>query len=410
MIFTEKRLGRHQKRENPSNKENLRTRQYAQLAEMNRQRLKGYAESFRELASSFREDFTQEKSESSRDRQSILEERKQWENQQLISNNLKEVASIMNQVADKELHYETIDPKKQKMLIHAMRSEGVYAETICYLPNEGAGKAIGMILSTEKKGGIPAEEVADLLSVLLKNKLEVSVTSPYIIDKVKRSFLFQEEAKFLALTGMAKVVKEKETVSGDNFSILQSETGRKIIMLSDGTGSGRQANLDSGRVLDLMEKMLEAGFETSAAVSMVNTVMVAKSVERNHPTLDICSINLYEGDCEICKIGGATTFLKRGKYVEIISRGTLPLGIFQNIHVQTLQRQVRDGDYLVFMTDGVLDALEEDSEEIMAETIRNIAEQNPQEMAEKLLQLVLKSCGGHILDDMTILVVGIWEN
>ena len=79
--------------------------------------------------------------------------------------------------------------------------------------------------------------------------------------------------------------------------------------------------------------------------------------------------------------------------------------------MQTVRKRLQDGDYLILMTDGVLDALEdEDCEALMAETIRGLTERNPQEIAEKLMQIVLCRCGGRILDDMTILVVGVWES
>lgn len=399
------------KREARPEREVLRERQYAQLADMNKQRLMGYAESFRELAGSFKEEFAAEILGATRDRQGVLEEHMLWESRQLISSNLNEMASIMTRVASEELCYEPMEDKKQKILVHALRSEGIYAEALCYLPRKNQGRTIGMVLYTEKRNGISSEEVADMLSVLLKNKLEAAVTSPYMVDAARQSFLFVEEPRYIALTGLSKAVKESETVSGDNYAILQSDSGQKFILISDGTGSGKRANADSGRVLDLMEKMLESGFGIETAVGMVNNAVFAKGEESSHPTLDVCSLDLYTGDCDICKIGGASTFLKRGKYVEKITRGSLPLGIFQALNAPIIQRRVYDGDYLVFMTDGVLDALEEgDNEDLMTETIRNMAERNPQEMAEKLLQLVLRSCGGRILDDMTILVMGIWEN
>ena len=61
------------------------------------------------------------------------------------------------------------------------------------------------------------------------------------------------------------------------------------------------------------------------------------------------------------------------------------------------------------MTDGVLDMLE-DGEERMAELLSGIEEQNPQEIAEKILSYAICASGGRIRDDMTILVLSFWEN
>ena len=442
MIFSEKKRKRlmDKRRRNKAEKR-WQQGQYVRLTDMSRQRLLGYAESFRELSEKFRQESGREMNvpdlegevRQSRDRQAVLEERKDRENRQVIGRNLEEVAAIMEHVASTELCYKPLEEKKEKILIHALRAEGVFAENICYLPGSGS-RTMGMILYTEKKGGFPGDEVAALLSVLLKCNLEASVTSPYIIDNEKRDFIFVEAMRLQALLGISRVVKENETVSGDNFAILHSEVGKKTILLSDGTGSGGQACGESSRVLDLMEKMLGAGFTLEAAVGMVNRAMFAKGEEPGHPTLDICDIDLYTGACCIYKIGGAAAFLKQGRFVEIIRQGTLPLGIFENMEPLPIRCRVAEGDYLVFVTDGVLEAmqgedyaenagwksetLEDDGEdggenlgeEILARHLQQMASRNPQDMAEILLQLALKKCGGHVRDDMTVIVVGIWEN
>ena len=110
--------------------------QYVRLTDMSRQRLLGYAESFRELSEKFRQESGWEPAASepegdgwiSRDRQEILDQRRDRENRQVIGRNLEEVAAIMEQVASAELCYKPLEEKKEKMLIHALRAEGVFAE------------------------------------------------------------------------------------------------------------------------------------------------------------------------------------------------------------------------------------------------------------------------------------------
>lgn len=381
--------------------------QTAQISELCRQRLLGYAESFRELSRSFCGDFKEE----STDRQSVLEERRLWENRQVMSSSLNVVAQIMARVAGDLSAYEPVEEKCRRLLTHELRAEGIYIENVCYLPGENGRKALGMTMYTDKKGGHPAGEVADMLSVLLHRQVQLSVASPCLVDQVNRSFVFVEEAAYIALTGFARAVKEDETVSGDHYSILESEKGKMTLLLSDGTGSGEKASGDSERVLDLMEKMLEAGYDMETAVGMVNAALFARGEESNHPTLDICDLDLYQGSCDFCKVGGAASFLKRGDEVEQITMGNLPLGIFQTVETNRIRRELQSGDYVIMMTDGVLDALEEYAyEEAMLDAIKGLKEQNPGEIAEKLLQMVLCCSGGRIRDDMTILVTGVWEN
>lgn len=379
----------------------------AQISDICKRRLLGYAETFQELAGSFGGEFQMLEG----DRQTYLEKHRLWENRQVICSNLKEMAQIMTEVAEEVFRYELMEDKKRRLLTGALKEEGIYIDNLCYLPQTPGRKAIALTMHTEKKIGRPASEVADMLSVLLDTPLQLSVTSPYFVDRQEHSYIFVEEPRLIALTGFSRATRENENISGDNYAIIESEKGRITIILSDGTGSGEQASRDSGKVLDLMEKMLEAGYGIEAAINLVNGALFAKGEEQNHPTLDICDIDLYKGKCVFCKVGGVASFLKRENKVEQISVGNLPLGIFQSVQTQSVRRDLQNGDYLIMMSDGVLDALGENSyEEAMYDAIREITEQNPKEIAEKLLQMVLRISGGRILDDMTILVTGVWDN
>ncbi len=387
--------------------ERQKKEQTVQVSDLCKQKLLGYAESFQELANSFDDTFV----EKSEDRQSILEQKRIWENRKAMYESLSEVAQIMEKVAKEEFHYLPIESRYERMIIRVLRDEGIYVENLCYMPQDNGQQAVGMTLWTVQKGGVPVAEVADILSVIMRRPLQISAVCPYFIDQKNRSFIFVEEPNYIALTGFAKVVREKEVVSGDNYAFLESEKGKMTILLSDGTGSGEKASKDSERVLDLMEKMMEAGYSIKTALNMINSAIYIKEEDNNHPTLDVCNLDLYSGKCEFYKVGGAVSILKRGDTAEVISMANLPLGIFQNIEIEGISKKLMDGDFLIMMSDGVLDAFgEEDYEETLIQIAEEMTEQNPREIAEKLLHMAIHSCEGHIGDDMTIIVVGIWEN
>ncbi len=261
-----------------------------------------------------------------------------------------------------------------------------------------------------------------MLSVLLGRRLVVSVTSPQFIEEREGTYLFVEEPRFVVLSGSARAVKENEAVSGDNYSIIQSDRGWMTVLLSDGMGSGPAAGADSSQVLDMMEKMLEAGFETDMAMSLVNSALLASedaSGRRNMSTLDVCSLNLYQGMCVFRKVGAAASFLKSNSYVEQISLPGLPLGVLaagegeeaRRALQQSVSRELIDNDYIIMMSDGVLDALRESGyEEAMVHYLEGMREQHPEEMARNLLQFVLRCSQGRIMDDMTVLVLGVFDS
>lgn len=388
--------------------ERLEQEQCAQVSLLCRQKLMGYAESFEELGRSFR----QEIQITGEDRQNILEKCMLWQSRQIMGDHLQEVARIMERVAGEELGYRPLEEKKRKSLVQALRSEGITARELCYVRkdgrNSGMPAGISMTLSTDRLR-LKAEQVADMLTVLLGKRLQVSSGSPYLVEQEPHCFLFTEEPKYIALTGVSRAVKEGEKISGDQFAAMESEKGKLILLLSDGTGSGEDASRGSGRVMDLMEKMLEAGFEAEASVNLLNSALYAQNEENDHPTVDICSMDLYTGRCEICKVGGAATFWKTSGRVSCIGGESLPLGIFQKAQVERQTCRVEPGDLLVMMTDGVLDRIEE-GEERIAELLEGLQEQNPQEIAEKILSYAIRMSEGRIRDDMTVLVLCLWDS
>ncbi len=387
-------------------REEERELQVAQISDLCRRRLLSYADSFYELAGSYDREFSME----NHTRQEILTERRLWENRQVIRAHLKEMAKIMTEAACDVLVYHPMERRRKKQLIQAMEAEGIRVENPCYLPRENGREAFVLTMSSRKGAKYPVEDVVDMISVILDKRLYPACSCPYLVESTPQSYILEEETRFHVLTGFARAVKEDEETSGDNYTVVEAEKGSLTVMLSDGTGSGEEAGKDSAGVLDLMEKMLEAGYRTDIAVNMVNTALFALGEDKNHPTLDICEVDLYQGAATLTKVGGAVTFLKRGLRVEQLAAGSLPLGIFQQVEVESISRQLQDGDYLFMVSDGVVDAFGgDDYESAMVNTIAVLQDNNPGELAERLLRMALRVSGGKIRDDMTIGVIGVWE-
>ncbi len=412
------------------------------LSDYGRGRLLAYADSFRELSRSYRGESPWERAgqREGASRQQVLEERRLWENRQVLCDNLEEMSQIMARLAAEVFRLTPLPLREEKLVARALKQEGITVLDLFYIdppgreeaPEEGedpenagstaGGATLGLHLHTQRMVGHGSQEVADMLSVLLGRRLVVSVTSPQFIEEREGTYLFVEEPRFVVLSGSARAVKENEAVSGDNYSIIQSDRGWMTVLLSDGMGSGPAAGADSSQVLDMMEKMLEAGFETDMAMSLVNSALLASedaSGRRNMSTLDVCSLNLYQGMCVFRKVGAAASFLKSNSYVEQISLPGLPLGVLaagegeeaRRALQQSVSRELIDNDYIIMMSDGVLDALRESGyEEAMVHYLEGMREQHPEEMARNLLQFVLRCSQGRIMDDMTVLVLGVFDS
>ena len=126
--------------------------------------------------------------------------------------------------------------------------------------------------------------------------------------------------------------------------------------------------------------------------------------------VDICSVDLYSGLCEMYKVGAVTTFIKRAEYVERIVSTSLPVGVSHRLEILSTAKQLYDGDFLVMVTDGVLEAFPgSDGEITFCEILKDLPTRNPGQMADRILEEVLDYSNGRTGDDMTVMVLGIWE-
>ena len=82
----------------------------------------------------------------------------------------------------------------------------------------------------------------------------------------------------------------------------------------------------------------------------------------------------------------------------------------QQMDYDITSKKLYDGDYLVMLTDGVLDALPiHQEEETMREILLQVHGSSPKEIGRNILERVLSYSSYHAADDMTVLVAGIWK-
>lgn len=376
------------------------------VSDYGKKKLLGYADSFCSLAKTFT--YRKKEEGESADRQALLMKRRLLEDREILADNLQEIARIIRTLAQEEQPLYPFKERELKKIIRACKEQGILVRSIYRTQDEVCGMKLAVSMKVDERCVMTVEEAAEFFSVLFGRRLLAERDSLFFLPGEYETIVFEEEAPFCILTGMAKATRENETVSGDTSSFIEQGNGKLIMALSDGMGSGEKAMADSELVIDLLERFSEAGFSKETAAEMINGVLVARTEEENMSTLDVCDINLYTGNCELLKIGSASTYIKHGEMIERVEADSLPLGIFHKIDVSGQKRQLVDGDYIIMVSDGVVDGV--DNEEIFEQVLAQIKLQSPQEMANYILQFVLHKTMGRVQDDMTVLVLGLWEN
>jgi stage II sporulation protein E len=174
--------------------------------------------------------------------------------------------------------------------------------------------------------------------------------------------------------------------------------------ICDGMGAGERARRASTLALSLVENFYKAGFPDEIIMHSVNQLLTFTGQDI-FSALDICVFDLSNGDIDFIKVGAPDGFIKRGREVEVVESGALPLGILDEIEPKITRAVLLAGDVVVLCSDGITDAF--GGRTRLAGFINNTDTKNPQEIADKILAETVSRSQKSVADDCTITVARI---
>ena len=382
------------------------------LPEYGIQKIMNCADSYRSIAKVFLNFQVEPEKRNAKTRQEMIFHRQMKENQSFMAEQFLNMADKLSEVVSQSYQFVPEEDKQYKQLARYMKKEGIDIKHVYFMENENRDGVLEMTMrAVSETERIPAADIAELLGLYYDMHIKPSAQSPYFVEYEYQSFTFIQEPAYCFLSGQATAVKDGEEISGDSILVSDRVDGHVYFMLADGVGSGEIAGRHSEKVLEFMEKFLLAGYSRETAIQVLNGLLLQDGEEAAMSTLDMCDLNLYKGVCEFNKIGAAASYHKRDYLVEKIWIENLPLGAFQTLDLDVVRRRLEEGDYVIMVTDGILEGLiSEGMEEKLTEFISGLTLKNPRDMAQRILQHCIGLCKGHIQDDMSVLVFGMWKN
>ena len=293
---------------------------------------------------------------------------------------------------------------------HKLREQKIVARKIFINENSKGMLEVRLKKKKRKKSNIPADIIKSVISEAVGKKVRLSEECLLDVTEEYNEYVLFEEVNFMTISGTARQTKGSEDYSGDNFAVMSLDSGQTFMSICDGMGSGKRAKKYSEIVIDLLEKMIDSGFEESTILKLANSIMLTGNQWQEPATVDMALIDQYSGICQFLKLGAACTYIKRGNWVECIKSTSLPMGVLEEVDMETITKKLYDGDFVIMVSDGIVDALDcPDKEEAMGRIIMDIHTANPKQMAISVLSQALAKCKGVPEDDMTVICTGIWE-
>ncbi len=331
------------------------------------------------------------------------------ENRYVIAQQLDAMAGLMQEWARSRVNVDKQYQNVLSQIVWETKEKSLVTENL-HIYEENGRLCVEAVVGSKWDGGIPVKQYLAAVERAMRKSMRLGKDTKSILTQEGSFIALYEDTKFYALQGIATEKKNGSPVNGDNFSFFAMDDGNYHVCLSDGMGSGVRAKQESEMVVDLMQKFIEAGFRKEAAIKLMNSAMVLQGEEDIYSTLDYAVVDMYTGELELVKIGGAATFIKRDTQVIWIDEGNLPAGADVRMEIKSTKKQLRSGDFLVMVTDGVIEYLNvRNPIETLADIIGMVKTDNAGVLAEKIMEQVMFRTGGYAMDDMTVLVTGIWE-
>jgi stage II sporulation protein E len=334
------------------------------------------------------------------------------ESRRLVADQLLGVSEVMDNFA-KEIQRERENHHKQEeQIMEAMQSFGIHIEQVEIYSLEQGNVDIEMSLPFCDGHGECDKLIAPMLSDILGETIVVNKEECATIPNDFCRVTFRSSKAFTVETGIAHAAKDGGLVSGDSYSTIELGLGKYAIAISDGMGNGERAHYESKETLLLLQKILQSGIEEKVAIKSVNSILSLRTQDEIFSTLDLAMIDLQNASTKFLKIGSTPSFIKRGSKIIKIQASNLPIGMIQEFEVDVVSEQLKAGDLLIMMSDGVFEGpLHVENYDLwMKRKLQGLETDNPQEVADLILEEVIRSRSEIIHDDMTVTVAKIKHN
>ena len=248
------------------------------------------------------------------------------------------------------------------------------------------------------------ETIKNIIEKILEEKVKLTENISISYEKSEK-YVFVSDDRYMIEIGQAIAIKDNMNISGDSILQTKLNDGKYLLAISDGMGSGEKARKSSQIVINMLRKLLNSGFKKDVSINLINSNLlnVADDV---FATLDIAIIDLYNGTVEFIKSGCPPTYIKNKRKIQLVKSLSLPTGAIKDSTQEIYDKDIENNDIIVMCSDGIIDSnVEYKNKELWIKYILEDMENNdPQKMADIILNEAVDNNFGKVKDDMSILV------
>lgn len=287
-----------------------------------------------------------------------------------------------------------------------------------------------IVLVKEVKEGFN-KEMVNIIGTFAR-QASISVENHRLLNQAISSERYQEELKIAQRVQKALLPLQldhpssfdicaysntADEVGGDYYDTYQVDEHRFVLIIGDVSGKGTSAAFHMAQMKGVFQSLIQMGLGPADFMIKANSAL-SKCLERNHfITASIFELNTLFQQFRHARAGHIPTlwYSAHAHTAEFIAVDGLGLGIVRNQnyenHVQEVTGNYQAGDFLILLTDGILESRNDVGEQFGYTRLKELVEANSQMPPLQLQKAIIDSLhqfvggDGMIDDDYSLVVV-----
>lgn len=253
------------------------------------------------------------------------------------------------------------------------------------------------------------ESIGTLLaSVTEKERLQSEIA---IAASIQRNLLPKDGPRFSGVSFSAHF-EPTTSIGGDYYDVFNLDKSRLAVAIGDVSGHGLSTGLVMAMVKAAITTLVEEGADETSLFHRLNELVYRSTERRAFMTLAFTIFDLDRRTIRHTNAGHLYPYLLRRGHTEpiAIESPSFPLGVRANIETHTVEMELQEGDAVVYLSDGIVEAQDENGEPLGFEELEHLfaAHQSasPSTIRDAILDTVAQHSGLRPADDdRTIMIV-----
>ncbi|MCG9127122.1 SpoIIE family protein phosphatase [Candidatus Poribacteria bacterium] len=200
-------------------------------------------------------------------------------------------------------------------------------------------------------------------------------------------------------------------VGGDFFDYVSLENGLTAIAVADAAGKGIRGAMNAVLTNGMLHEVARVNNEADIILRELNSGLSPRMYGPSFIALNLAILSDENNMVDYANGGQPYPILKRGTEAIEIETSDLPLGSRNKVDYESISFELLDGDYLIFHTDGLIEALNKDEDMYGTDRLKEFISNIPNDdTAEEVIKKIVDEIQSFVqdaeqYDDLTLVVV-----